>query len=124
MFTGDMPILYSRLFGKGLSFEVNTWATAIGEGSVTLLDLYTGGESTREGIETVVLATAPEAEDCLYHGLSAGSRPVHRIGDASAPRRLDHAIYEGFVGGRELWSAAEAYPREGSLERWEEPALA
>jgi hypothetical protein len=89
---------------------------------VTLFNLYTGVETRHERYDTVVLATTPRADDALYQALRDGRRPVHRIGDCNAPRRLDHAIYEGFVGGRELWTHAEAYTREGTLERWDETA--
>jgi hypothetical protein len=44
---------------------------------------------------------------------------VHRIGDCVAPRKLDHAIYEGYLAGRELWSPEERYIYEGELERAE-----
>jgi hypothetical protein len=36
-----------------------------------------------------------------------------------APRKLDHAIYEGYLAGRELWSPEERYIYEGELERGE-----
>ena len=42
---------------------------------------------------------------------------MHRIGDCVAPRKLDHAIYEGELAGRELWSPEERYIYEGELER-------
>jgi hypothetical protein len=48
---------------------------------------------------------------------------LHRIGDCVAPRKLDHAIYEGYLAGRELWSAEERYIYEGELERWEEAEI-
>ena len=49
---------------------------------------------------------------------------LHRIGDCLAPRKLDHAIYEGELAGRELWSPEERYIYEGELERWEEATVA
>ena len=48
---------------------------------------------------------------------------LHRIGDCLAPRKLDHAIYEGELAGRELWSPEERYIYEGELERWEEATV-
>jgi hypothetical protein len=30
-------------------------------------------------------------------------RNLHRVGDCVAPRKLDHAIYEGYLAGRELF---------------------
>ena len=40
-----------------------------------------------------------------------------------APRKLDHAIYEGELAGRELWDPEERYIYEGELERAEAAEL-
>ena len=42
---------------------------------------------------------------------------LHRIGDCVAVRKLDHAIYEGYLAGRELFDPHERYIYEGELER-------
>ena len=65
------------------------------------------------------LATGPKANDELYLALKGEAENVHRIGDCLAPRKLDHAIYEGELAGRELWSLEERYIYEGELERFE-----
>lgn len=122
MTTGDMPELYHRLFSKGLQVRLNSWASRIDETTVSIFNLYTGQKAEIGDVDTVVLATTPHADDALYHELRAADHPVHRVGDCVAPRKLDHAIYEGFVGGRELWTYEEAYTREGELERWAEPS--
>ena len=57
--------------------------------------------------------------DELYSALKGGVANLHRIGDCVAPRKLDHAIYEGYLAGREVWSADERYIYEGELERAE-----
>ena len=41
---------------------------------------------------------------------------VHRAGDAVACRKLDHAIYEGYLAGIELFDPRERYIYEGELE--------
>jgi hypothetical protein len=66
-----------------------------------------------------VLATGPKAEDRLYFALKGEVENLHRVGDCVAPRKLDHAIYEGYLAGRELWSPEERYIYEGELERAE-----
>ena len=68
--------------------------------------------------------TGPKADDELYFALKGRVEELHRIGDCVAPRKLDHAIYEGYLAGRELWSPEERYIYEGELERWEEMAVA
>ena len=41
---------------------------------------------------------------------------MHRAGDAVACRKLDHAIYEGYLAGIELFDPRERYIYEGELE--------
>jgi hypothetical protein len=73
----------------------------------------------------VVLATGRKAADGLYFALKDTGVDVHRIGDCVAPRGLDHAIYEGYVAGREMWDTETRFIYEGALERWDaEPAVA
>jgi NADPH-dependent 2,4-dienoyl-CoA reductase/sulfur reductase-like enzyme len=117
--TLDMAHLYGRLLGKGLVYRLNAWATGIEGDRVDVINLYTGAGESLTGVETVVLATGSRADDALYLALKGKVENVHRIGDCVAPRKLDHAIYEGYLAGRELWSPEERYIYEGELERGE-----
>ena len=121
--TLDMAHLYGRLLGKGLAYRLNVWATAIEDDRVSIVNLYTGGPETIEGVDTVVLAAGSKADDGLYFALKDRVPELHRIGDCVAPRKLDHAIYEGYLAGLELWSPEERYVYEGELERWEEAVV-
>ena len=114
----DLATLYGRLMSKGLSDRLNSWAKAVDGSTVTVLNLFTGQESVLEA-DTVVLATGPKANDALYLALKGTVANLHRIGDCVAPRKLDHAIYEGELAGRELWDPEERYIYEGELERAE-----
>jgi mycofactocin system FadH/OYE family oxidoreductase 2 len=118
--TLDMAHLYSRLLGKGLAYRLNAWASAIEGDVVRVFNLYTEAAETIESVDTVVLAAGAKANDGLYFDLKGHVENLHRIGDCVAPRKLDHAIYEGYLAGRELWSPEERYIYEGELERWEE----
>jgi len=100
--------------------QPNSWASDIEGDRVSLFNLYTGAAGSIEGVDTVVLATGQKADDELYFALKGAVGDLHRIGDCLAPRKLDHAIYEGELAGRELWSPEERYIYEGELERWEE----
>lgn len=120
LYTLDMATLYSRLLGKGLASQLNSWAKQIDGRRVTIFNLYTGGELTLEDVDTVVLATGSTANESLYFELKGNVENLHRIGDCLAPRKLDHAIYEGYLAGRELWSPEERYIYEGELERWDD----
>src|SRR5581483_2766681 len=134
MTTLDMPHVYGRLLGKGLSYRLNSWARSIDGNDVSIFNLYTGaGESLTA--DTVVLVTGQKANDELYFALKGTIHDLHRIGDCLAPRKLDHAIYEGELAGRELWEngpgdrispvpgTISRYIYEGELERWEEATV-
>jgi hypothetical protein len=111
------------LLSKGLEYRLNSWATGIEGDRVSIVNLYTGAADTVEGVDTIVLATGPKANDELYFTLKGAVETLHRIGDCLAPRKLDHAIYEGELAGRELWSPEQRYIYEGELERWEEATV-
>jgi mycofactocin system FadH/OYE family oxidoreductase 2 len=115
--TLDMAHLYNRLLGKGLDYRLNAWAAAVDGDAVTIFNLYTGAQERIEGVDTVVLATGPIANDGLYRALKPHVADLHRIGDCLAPRKLDHAIYEGELAGREQWSPDQRYIYEGDLEQ-------
>jgi mycofactocin system FadH/OYE family oxidoreductase 2 len=115
--TLDMTYIYGRLLGKGLAYRLNSWALAIDGESVTVVNLYTGATEVLAGVDTVVLATGPKASEELYLALKGEINRLHRVGDCLAPRKLDHAIYEGYLAGLELWSPEERYIYEGELER-------
>src|SRR5262249_50750033 len=115
----DMPHLYGRLLGKGLTYRLNSWALSVEGDSVTVFNLYTTVAETLAGVDTVVLATGPNANEDLYMALKGEVESLHRIGDCLAPRKLDHAIYEGYLAGRELFSPEERYIYDGDLERGE-----
>jgi pyruvate/2-oxoglutarate dehydrogenase complex dihydrolipoamide dehydrogenase (E3) component len=123
MTTLDMAHLYGRLLGKGLTYRLNEWVSGIEGGRVQIFNLYTGAPEQIDGVDTIVLATGPKANDELYFALEGEAESVRRIGDCVAPRKLDHAIYEGELAGRELWSPEERYIYEGDLERFDAGAV-
>ena len=86
-----------------------------------MVNLYTGEPEEPLHADTVVVTGAKPA-DALYLELVERHPHVHRVGDCVAVRKLDHAIYEGYLAGRELFDPRERYIYEGELER-EEAAL-
>ncbi|KQX19111.1 MULTISPECIES: oxidoreductase [unclassified Sphingomonas] len=102
MTTTDMPPLYTALFGNGLESHLNSWARRIDGRSVTIFNLYSGVEVVIEDIDTIVLGTPRHPADGLYYKLKGRIDRLYRIGDCLAPRTTDHAVYEGFLAGREL----------------------
>jgi mycofactocin system FadH/OYE family oxidoreductase 2 len=115
--TVDQALLYQATIGRGLEFTANAWATSWDGSVLRVASLYGAPETTVEA-DSLVVMTQPEAVAELYFALKEQVANVHRIGDCVAPRKLDHAIYEGYLAGRELWTADERYILEGELERW------
>ena len=120
-YTNDMAVLYRRLMGKGLRYTLGSWASEIEARSVGIVNLYSEAEEQRDNIDTIVLVGARLPVDDLYRNLAGDRNRVHRVGDCVAPRSLDHAIYEGFMAGRELWSSEDRHIPDGDLERWDGP---
>lgn len=118
--TLELPFLYERLLKKGLRYRLHSWVSRIDDQVVTSYDLYTN-EASAIAADTVVLSTGHVADDELYRRLVSTAPNVRRIGDCVAPRRLDHAIFEGFLAGRELLDSPERFINDGDLERWREP---
>jgi hypothetical protein len=119
-----MGLLYKRLFDKGLAYSVNSWVREITDTAVTVYDLYTGRERRIEEVALVALATTARPDDALFEELLSESASVIRIGDCLAPRKIDQAIYKGFVAGAERFD--DRFIQEGELEAWhdEEPSVA
>jgi mycofactocin system FadH/OYE family oxidoreductase 2 len=112
----DLPHVYGHLFAHGLTYRLNVWASAIEGDTIRLFNLYTGSQEPSVESDTVVL-TGSKPNDELYFALKGAIANLHRIGDCVATRKLDHAIYEGYLAGRELFDPNERYIHEGELER-------
>jgi 2,4-dienoyl-CoA reductase-like NADH-dependent reductase (Old Yellow Enzyme family)/pyruvate/2-oxoglutarate dehydrogenase complex dihydrolipoamide dehydrogenase (E3) component len=117
--TLEMALVYSDVFAKGLNAITNSWVKLIKGKQATLYNLYTGEETRMKNIDTVVLACGSLANDSLFHELESKLENVHRIGDALAPRALDHAIYEAELAGRELMDDDSRYIQAGDLDGWD-----
>ena len=111
----DMATLYERQFKKGLTYTINTWASAVGDDTVAMWNVYTGDAEAPLPYDSVVV-TGQKPNDALYLALKEQRENVHRAGDAVACRKLDHAIYEGYLAGIELFDPRERYIYEGELE--------
>jgi len=114
--TLDQGVLYAALFGLGVVFETNHWVRRLEADGALVYNLYTGVERRLEGFDSVVLVGAHVPEDELHHALAGRVARLHRIGDCLAPRRLDQALYEGFLAGREQLDLPERFIDVGELE--------
>ena len=112
----DMATLYGRTMSKGMTYQVNQWASAIEGTTIKVFNLYTGEAEPDVTADTIV-TTGAKPNDALYLQLKEHFDAVHRVGDCVAVRKLDHAIYEGYLAGCELFDPRERYIYEGELER-------
>ncbi len=92
--TLDMELFHRRAHTAGITLTTDRLVTHYEDGTVTVLHHTTGAVEERE-VDWVVCAVPPEPDDTLWAALRDGPRPVHRIGDCLAPRRVPSAIVEG-----------------------------
>ncbi|HEX4431340.1 MAG TPA: hypothetical protein VHZ96_18870, partial [Frankiaceae bacterium] len=86
-----------RLFRSGVSVLPVTRALEWRAGSLRVVDLYAGRESTLRAAAVIVVRPRHAADGLVHEveqALPAGV-PVHLVGDALAPRRMTHAALEG-----------------------------
>ena len=117
--TLDMPISYANLFNAGMEYTLNSWIGSIDEKGVDIFNLYTGESERMEGVDTVVLSVRQLPLESLYFELKSELPVVHRVGDCVTPRLSDHAIFEGFLAGREMFDKWSCYVEPGSIERYD-----
>jgi hypothetical protein len=99
--TLDMELFHRRAHAAGIALTTDRVITAAAGGEVTVLH-HTVGTETRVRYDRVVCATPPDPDDTLWSVLRGGGRPVHRIGDCLAPRRVHAAVIEGHRVGVSL----------------------
>jgi 2,4-dienoyl-CoA reductase (NADPH2) len=82
-----------RLGSHGVRVRVLARVAGVDGGTVSLVEGF-GGEPVETEAELVVVRTALRANDGLARGLDGAGPAVATIGDASAPRRLNHAVLD------------------------------
>ena len=117
--TLDLPVIYRQLFNEGMQYHLNSWVKSIEGDTALAYNIYTGNEFQLAGFDTFVLITGHVANEGLFQSLSAERSNVHRIGDCLAPRRIEHAIYEGFLAGLERFDNWTRYIEPGDLENFD-----
>lgn len=90
--------LHRRLAHARVRVLTSTWASAIAHDHVELRSMLDDGVSRIDDVNRVFLATGNVASTSLHEALRQASetRPVVRVGDCLAPRRLDHALWDGW----------------------------
>jgi dimethylamine/trimethylamine dehydrogenase len=149
-YTGEMANVKRTMHEKGIKHFADHWIDGFGDGTARLRYLYadapvlsevaSGTWGRRQGEQNVdvpcdalILVTAREPNDRLYHGLkdaedrceAAGVAAVFRIGDAVHPRHTMDAIFDGHRLAREFDSAHPQHPLPFIRERqlWGHPTI-
>jgi len=117
----DQPVIYANLFAQGLTYTLNAWVSQIRGTDVDIFNLYTAEEETLSGFDSIVLCIRHLPQQQLYFELKNALPNVHRVGDCVTPRRTDHAIFEGFLAGREIFDNWKRYIEPGSIEQFKGP---
>jgi mycofactocin system FadH/OYE family oxidoreductase 2 len=94
----ENQVLYPRLLKKGVKFTAHAAIREITENQV-IFNLYSGEPYIIDQVDTVVLVMGREPNNQLAEGLEGRVNELYEIGDCYAPRKVNHAIYEGFMTG-------------------------
>ena len=101
--TQDLPWLLPRLAKAGVELNPGQFIEEIEGRTVKTYELWSKRPRFVEEVDTVVLAMLRSPNDLLFKDLLAEQVvPVYRIGDATSPRSVSEAIYDGEKLGREL----------------------
>jgi 2,4-dienoyl-CoA reductase-like NADH-dependent reductase (Old Yellow Enzyme family) len=91
---GEIAHVYENLDSLNVKMTPNAWISAIGEGSATVFNIYSGRD-WEIAADTVILVTMKYSNtDVLQLVKQRASVPVHTIGDALAPRQVADAVRE------------------------------
>jgi len=100
--TLDLETWHRRARSKGIVITPNVVVREIAGSTVIVFNHYSGQEWRIDGVDTVVRAAPPQANDALYFALKGRVKELYRVGDCVAPRRVEAAILEGHLVGRSL----------------------
>ncbi len=100
--TLDLELWHARVLALGVRIHPNLAVLSIGDHAVEALEVYGNVPVRFDGLDAVVLAVQPFADDALYEELADRHPAVSRVGDAAAPRRAHAAIVEGHEAARAI----------------------
>jgi hypothetical protein len=100
--TMSWRVTYARLLELGVSFHTLVNLVAVTGDTARLRHVYTGSETIVEGIDTIISAALPRADDGLYRTLLGHFEEVRLIGDAVAPRGVETAVCDGYEVARAI----------------------
>ena len=96
--TAERERVQARLLGLGVTIEANSVLRALARDEALVACVFTGTER-RVPLANVVMVTARESHDALYHELE-GPIDVARIGDCLAPGTIAACVLSGHAYAR------------------------
>jgi 2,4-dienoyl-CoA reductase (NADPH2) len=122
MGTWEAGFVVRRLKAAGVTMSTQTWVRSIGEGTVTLFDVFTGEERTVD-VEAVILSTSRESQDALADLLDGQVKQLFTIGDALAVRSMAAATFDGQMFARMIGEPDAPNSFEEAYWRPTDPAV-
>ena len=95
-------VLLGELYEAGAEFTPHHRVAAVESDSVVVENVLNERRETRRNAGSVVFAHGGKARYEPFEELRDADIPVHRVGDAAAPRSLDEAVWEAFRAAAEL----------------------
>jgi len=95
------PPVYQRLYSKGVTIHAHLHIRAIESGKLITENAWSETRGELDGFDDIVYSFGSEAVETLSARLN-GKVDCHVIGDAFAPRTLQHAIMEGHMFARKI----------------------
>jgi mycofactocin system FadH/OYE family oxidoreductase 2 len=100
--TQDITLSKQRLIKRGVTFTPDFYVMEIKGTEVHGIDVYSNEPKVFSDFDTIVAAMGNTASDELYFALKGKVKEIYRAGDCVAPRKVDMAIHEGYVAGRNV----------------------
>jgi len=100
--TQDITPYRQRLAKYGISVTTDFHVIEIKGTDVHGIDVYSNESKVFSGNDSIVAAVGNEVEASLYFTLKNSGKELYRIGDCVAPRKIDMAVYEGYMVGRSV----------------------
>lgn len=89
-----LPPVYHKVLSRNVAITPFTAVRRIDGRSVTLYNVFSGAESQRHGVDTIVTVIGNRADNKLYKSLRGQVKELYAAGDCAAPRLVMDAIYD------------------------------
>ncbi len=98
----ELMVAIPQLHLTGAQVLTLTEVLAIEPRAVRTMHVRLRTERRIENVDAVIWVAGRRPNDGLYHELKGRVPELYRVGDAAAPRLVEHAIWDGEITGRKL----------------------